>query len=107
MSVIITGMDMPKSCEYCSFCEYTGGIHRCVRTMEAVGEEVHITHTRHKNCPLRSVEGIKAGFRNRYPKNYMGEPELGGRSCAFSLNKVLDIIDRHVRREVKDAEDSD
>ena len=46
-------------------------------------------------------ENLKNEFKERYPKNYMGEPELGGRSCVFSLNEVLEIIDRHLGNEEK------
>ena len=42
-----------------------------------------------------SLDKIKAEFIDRYPKNYMNEPELGGASCVFSLNKVLEIIDKY------------
>lgn len=41
------------------------------------------------------LDKIRAEFISRYPKNYMGEPELGGDACVFSLNKVLDIIDKY------------
>lgn len=42
------------------------------------------------------VKKVREEFINKYPKNYMGEPELGGRSCVFSLNEVLDIINKHL-----------
>ena len=38
---------------------------------------------------------IEAEFINRYPKNYADEPEMGGRSCVFSLNEILRIIDKY------------
>jgi hypothetical protein len=41
------------------------------------------------------LDKIRAEFISRYPKNYMGEPELGGISCVFSLNRVLEIIDKY------------
>ena len=41
------------------------------------------------------LDKIRAEFISRYPKNYMGEPELGGASCVFSLCKVLEIIDKY------------
>lgn len=41
------------------------------------------------------LDKIRAEFISLYPKNYAGEPELGGSSCEFSLNKVLDIIDKY------------
>ena len=40
------------------------------------------------------LEDIKAEFISQYPKNSYGDLELGGRSCVFSLNKVLDMIDK-------------
>ena len=42
-----------------------------------------------------ALDKIRAEFIVRYPKNYAGEPELGGRSCVFSLNQVLKIIDKY------------
>ena len=37
------------------------------------------------------------------PKNYANEPELGGRSCVFSLNEVLQIIDKYAERQKCDT----
>lgn len=45
------------------------------------------------------LEQIRAEFINKYPKNYANEPELGGRSCVFSLNEVLQIIDKYTGGE--------
>lgn len=44
---------------------------------------------------LTALDKIRAEFISLYPKNYAGEPELGGSSCEFSLNKVLNIIDKY------------
>jgi len=41
------------------------------------------------------LDKIKAEFISLYPKNYAGEPELGGLSCVFSLNKVFEILDKY------------
>lgn len=46
--------------------------------------------------PLGSVlDKIKDEFIDRYPRNYANELELGGRSCVFSLNEILRIIDKY------------
>lgn len=45
------------------------------------------------------LDDIKADFISQYPKNEYGDIELGGRSCVFSLNKVLEIIDKHIGKE--------
>lgn len=45
---------------------------------------------------LSVIDDIKADFISQYPKNVYGDLELGGRSCVFSLNKVLEIIDKNV-----------
>lgn len=47
-----------------------------------------------KGVPLEKI--IKE-FVNRYPKNYAGELELGGREAHFSLNEILDIIDYYIK----------
>ena len=49
------------------------------------------------NATVCDIEQIRAEFINRYPKNYANEPELGGRSCVFSLNEVLQIIDKYTK----------
>ena len=43
----------------------------------------------------RIIEDLKNEFIAKYPKNFAGEPELGGCACTFSLNKVLDILDKY------------
>ena len=44
---------------------------------------------------IDELDYIKAEFVAKYPKNYAGEPELGGRTCYFSLHEVLEILNRH------------
>ena len=39
------------------------------------------------------IEELRVEFIKLYPKNYMGEPELGGIAGHFSLNNVLKILD--------------
>ena len=41
------------------------------------------------------LDKIRADAITRYPKNYAGEPELGGNACEFSLNEILKIIDKY------------
>ena len=41
------------------------------------------------------LDEIKQEFKAIYPKNYAGDLESGGCSCIFSLNQVLDIIDKY------------
>ena len=41
------------------------------------------------------LDKIRADIIARYPKNYAGEPELGGCACEFSLNQILQIIDKY------------
>ena len=41
------------------------------------------------------IDKIIADVIARYPKNYAGEPELGGCACEFSLNEILKIIDKY------------
>ena len=47
-----------------------------------------------KAIPLEKVKQAREEFISKYPKNYMGEPEFGGRTCCFSLNEVLSILDK-------------
>lgn len=55
-----------------------------------------------KAIPLDKVKQAREEFISKYPKNYMGEPELGGRTCYFSLNDVLAILDRLAESEDKE-----
>lgn len=41
------------------------------------------------------LDKIRDEFISLYPKNYAGEPEFGGMFCEFSLNKVLNVIDKY------------
>ena len=41
------------------------------------------------------LDKIRADIIARYPKNYAGEPELGGSACEFSLNQILQSIDKY------------
>ncbi len=41
------------------------------------------------------LDNIRNEFIDRYPHNYANELELGGRSCVFSLNEILRIIDKY------------
>lgn len=41
------------------------------------------------------INKIRADIISKYPNNYAGEPELGGNACEFSLNQILQIIDKY------------
>ena len=44
---------------------------------------------------MDALDRMRVEFINRYPRNYAGEFELGGSEAHFSLNDVLDTIDRY------------
>lgn len=81
----------------------------------AEAEQIAIKHFGVMECPNcgalfyevptieTTLEEIKAEFIKRYSHNYCGEPELGGVSCVFSLNEVLETIDKHISelKEIK------
>lgn len=46
------------------------------------------------------LDNIKNEFIDRYPRNYANELELGGRSCVFSLNEVIEIIDKYEKKRL-------
>ena len=47
--------------------------------------------------PLEKVlENIKVEFREEYPNNCIGEPELDGNTCYFSLNDIIKVLDKHI-----------
>ncbi len=41
------------------------------------------------------LDKMRAEFISLYPKNYAGDLEFGGMLCKFSLNKVLETIDKY------------
>lgn len=41
------------------------------------------------------LDKIRTEVIAKYPKNYAGEPELNGNACEFSLNQILQIIDKY------------
>ena len=96
MSVIVTNANMPPTCWNCDFID---GGDDCFFLCENAQIE-----SRYENCPLKSVEGLIEKFKEKYPKNYCGEPEFGGMNCCFSLITVIQIIKEYC--EVEDA-DSD
>ena len=63
MSVIVTGIDMPKSCVCCVF--YVGQVGNvyCKFTRRKVGTTV-ACYERMKDCPLRSVDGLIEEIKN-------------------------------------------
>lgn len=44
---------------------------------------------------MNTIEKIRKEFIYHYPKNYVGESKLCGKSCVFSLNGILQIIDKY------------
>ena len=50
------------------------------------------------------IDKIRADVIARYPKNYAVEPELGGCACEFSLNQILQIIDKYKAEMEKENE---
>ena len=45
------------------------------------------------------TDQLRKEFIDRYPKNCMGGWELDGRSCYFSLNEVLQILDKYKKEK--------
>lgn len=109
MSILINGLEMPKEGHIIvriyadgKVCEPTecAGVWSGVATAIPVPphERLKVVKTLTQNV----LDEIRAEFINQYPKNYMGEPELGGMMCAFSLNNVLGVIDKYkAESEVK------
>ena len=48
---------------------------------------------------MTTLDKVRAEFISHYPKNYAGELELGGKSCVYSLNDILLIIDKYAEQE--------
>ena len=63
MSVIVTGIEMPKSCVRCDLCD-SGGYRMALKRQTDKN-----IYERYKGCPLKSVDGLieklnKAGADN-------------------------------------------
>lgn len=80
-----------------------------VQPREKIPVSLHITainkHNENEISPKQNlsnddaiddiIDQMKKEFIDLYPKNYMGGLELDGCSCEFSLNKVLEILDKY------------
>ena len=60
---------------------------------EMLLKAVHIIDEALEQEPI--LDKIREDFIARYPRNYANELELGGRSCVFSLNDILNTIDKY------------
>ncbi len=92
MSILIKDMEMPKEGHVIVLISTDGKVHKLaeyVGTWDEVATAVPASSTQNV------LDKIRAEFINKYPKNYMGEPELNGARCVFSLNNVLDVIDKY------------
>lgn len=67
MSVIITGMDMPKSCFACGL-KFNGTCPRLIKSVTGLRKE------RLSNCPLKPVDGIIAEMQAHSDKTYSIDP---------------------------------
>ena len=95
MAVIITYMDIPSSCVSCVLrfnCAYCGAVH-------SIDE-------RNNDCPLKSVDDIKAEIQNEISRTIRDEYSqrqndyCDGIEWAFKY--VLEIIDKHCGKENED-----
>ena len=69
MSVIVTGMDIPKNCFECS--DYTGENSHCLNNcFIPYGAEDDDSY-RNKDCPLKSIDGLIEYIKDHsYPVRY-------------------------------------
>ena len=70
---------------------------RLLKTQRINGDDLHEAF----DMAIKALEQkpildkIKNEFIDRYPRDWANGFELGGRSCVFSLNDVLRIIDKY------------
>ena len=87
-------------------CGYDVSPTICIPFTQKEIEETLLTHLVNKHYLTKEKEEsidivsvlreIRQEIIDKYPKNYMGDPEMGGNACCFSLNVILDIIDGHI-----------
>ena len=94
MAVILSNIDMPKSCEDCHACEYTGLLYRCVLLQHEVGDNVSILHNRANDCPLKSTDEMKADLEKVC--------HTFGLSIVDMKNIIVEIINEYCDKENKD-----
>ena len=76
-----------SNCDECSLCYEQGNM----------GEQKEALDIAIQALEQESMfDKIRADVIARYPKNYAGEPELGGSACEFSLNQILQIVDKYM-----------
>lgn len=96
MSVIVTGIEMPKSCVRCDLCD-SGGYCRALQrqTDKNVNE-------RYKRCPLKSVDGLVERINKlAYSETEYGIEEFDA-SKIVRLDDLIEVIKEYCGME--DAE---
>ena len=71
-------------------------LERVSRHLATIGEKEDYTEIAIQALEQEPIlDKIRADVIARYPKNYAGDPELGGSACEFSLNEILKILDKY------------
>ena len=71
-------------------------LERVSRHLATIGEKEDYTEIAIQALEQGPIlDKIRADVIARYPKNYAGDPELGGSACEFSLNEILKILDKY------------
>ena len=103
LNVIYERLSHPENCEQGVYSFRDGDYLEALDiAIKALKQEPFIN----KSCVSEQVcehdkqsvlDKIRAEFISLYPENYAGELELDGKSCVFSLNTVLAVIDKYKR----------
>lgn len=89
-----------KGLRYDFKCESETMVEFCNMVIKALEQEPFINKpcVAHQVChedKVKILDKIRNEFIDRYPHNYANELEFGGRSRVFSLNEILQIIDKY------------
>ena len=73
-------------------------IDECIRNISKAKCVPYSKETKHMVIQsLKAWKEVKEKLYKKYPKNWAGDPELGGCACLLSLNQVLNIIDEALK----------
>ena len=84
--VIITGMDMPKTCGDCELYEVKNSTMECRRTGKKVGTSVGC-YERMKDCHIKSIDGLIEKLKEAKESRPKGDIAKPGLSVAIHIIK--------------------
>lgn len=99
MSILIKGMEMPKSCRKCYLCDFDTNGYYCIK-LEKVLDKWHVRTQRDYDCPLVEVPTPHGNLIDRNAPHLIDalkgirevETQIYGRDSWGFANKSMSVI---------------